>query len=111
MKYILSFLGSFALLFVVVFMVTSIFIGIGSVISYLFDLTLFHSVLLCLGSSFVLSFFVFITTENRFYTLQESEDEIDELEEVIVPNNKYFNKLKPIAVLSDLSKKNRNKKK
>jgi hypothetical protein len=111
MKYIISLLAMFALLFVVVFMVTCFFVGAGSIISYLFALTLFHSVLLCLGSSFVLSFFAFITTENRFCRIRESEDEDDELEEVIFPDNKYFYKLKPAKVISDLSNKSRNKKK
>lgn len=111
MKYIISLLGIFAILFVVVFTVTSVFIGIGSVISYLFNLTLFHSVLLCLGSTFVLSFFVFITIENRYGKVQESKDEVDELEGVIVPNNKYFYKLQPVtAAISNMSKKKPKKK-
>lgn len=108
MKYLVSFLVVFALLFVVVFTITSAFIGIGGIISYLFNLPLFHSALLCLGSSFVLSFFIFITSGNRLSKIKESEDE---LEEVIFSDNKYFNKLKPVTVIADLSKKGRNKKK
>lgn len=111
MKYLVSFLAVFALLFVVVFTITSAFIGIGGIISYLFNLPLFHSALLCLGSSFVLSFFIFITSGNRLGKIQESEDDFDELEEVIFSDNKYFNKLKPVTVITDLSKKGRNKKK
>ena len=92
-------------------MVTSAFIGIGSVISYLFNLTLFQAVLLCLGSSFVLSFFVFTTIENRYGRIRESEDEVDELEGVIVKNNKYFYKLKPVtAAISNISKSKPKKK-
>ena len=110
MKYIMSFLGTFALLFIVIFTVTSAFIGMGSVISYLFDLTLFHSVSLCLGSSFVLAFFIFITTENRFRGLQESEDDVDELEKEIFQDKKYFYKSKPVTVIADLSRKKPKKK-
>ncbi|OGV50199.1 MAG: hypothetical protein A3F46_05425 [Legionellales bacterium RIFCSPHIGHO2_12_FULL_42_9] len=111
MKYIINMLGILAVLFVVVFSVTSVFIGIGSAISYLFHLTLFHSVLLCLGASFVVSFFAFTTTDNRYGRSRESDDNEDGLEGVLVPSNKYFYKLKPVsAVISDLSKKKSKKK-
>ena len=111
MKYLINFLAVSALLFAVVFIITSVFVGVGSVISYLFDLTLFHSALLCLGSSFVLSFFIFATTEGRFRKIQALEDEFDELDEVIFSNDKSSYSLRPLKVISDLSKKSKNKKK
>lgn len=111
MKYVINFLAVFVLLFVVVFIITSIFVGIGGIVSYLFDLTLFHSTLLCLGSAFVLSFFIFATTESRFRKKQVSEDELDELEDIFFSNDKFSYKIKPVTVISDLSKKTKPKKK
>jgi hypothetical protein len=60
MKYLL---GSFiisAILFLGITIPTSVFIGTGYILSYLFNLSLFNATLLCMGSAFVFAFTVFI---------------------------------------------------
>ena len=109
MKHVTGFFCVLVLFFVVITVITVMFIGTGSIISYFFDLSLFNSALLCISSTFVLSFFVFIM--DRFIAnKQEEEDSLDELEDRLDDLEKLFYNRQPSKFVFDLPKKPRNKK-
>jgi hypothetical protein len=56
-----------------------VFIGIGFFFSKLFHLSLFEASLLCIGSAFVFSFYLFLTKERLFKRvfLESQQDEVD----------------------------------
>jgi hypothetical protein len=109
MKYVIGFLGILVLFFVVTTLITGIFIGTGALISYLFNLSLFHSALLCISSAFTLSFFVY--TMNGLINKRTSDDESDELEDLLDDMENLFYRHQPPKVVFDLPKKQKNNKK
>jgi len=97
MKFAAGLLGLLVLFFVVITGITTLFIGTGALIAHFFNLSLFHSALLCISSAFALSFF--ISTTARLIAKERIADELEELLDEL--DNRPYNH-KPSKIVYDL---------